>query len=132
MNDTENSVSEQVLSHPPRYLESRLIICIILYLLFFPCTIALAFCSLLVVGSPHIPVFVVWLNIFMMSCVPISIPFSIYFMCSKYSRKMYDSARFFSFLPFYIFMTGQIVFEISAFICKGVQMPRGLVMEQPL
>lgn len=90
---------ESVLS---KKCELRLIIYSTIYVFLFPFFLGMAFLSPMVADSSRVTSFFLGVTIFMMFCIPLSIPISIYFMWSRYFRKQYDKAHLFSRTPFYV------------------------------
>ena len=78
-----------------------LILCTIIYLLLFPFLLYMGLLSSMVSDSPRITPFFVGVIMFIVFCMPLSIPISIYLMSSRYFRKHYDKARLFSRMPVY-------------------------------
>jgi hypothetical protein len=86
----------------------ELILCTVIYVLLFPFLLYMALLSSMVSDSPRITPFFVGVIMFIVFCIPLSIPISIYFMWSRYFREQYGKARLFSCIPFYV-MAGVFV-----------------------
>lgn len=88
--------------------KQELILCTVIYVLLFPFLLYMALLSSMVSDSPRITPFFVGVIMFIVFCIPLSIPISIYFMWSRYFREQYGKARLFSYIPFYM-MAGVFV-----------------------
>lgn len=75
----------------------------IMYLLFFPFLFYVAMFSPMVFDNPDITPIMGMFFIFSIFCIPLSIPASLYFMWSFFSRAQYQRARFFCAIPLFIF-----------------------------
>src|SRR5690348_13622349 len=79
-----------------------LMLCTVVYVLLFPFLLYMGLLSSMVSDSPRITPFFVGVIMFIVFCIPLSIPVSIYLMWSRYFRKQYDKARLFSRMPVYV------------------------------
>ena len=79
-----------------------LILCTVIYVVLSPFLLYMALLSSMVSDSPRITPFFVGVIMFIVFCIPLSIPISIYFMWSRYFREQYGKARLFSCVPFYV------------------------------
>ena len=101
-NNTLNFPSEGTPSFPSKSLRWGLGICTAIYIVLFPILLCGAFvCSMLAFESESETPFTMGLITFFMSCLPLSIPSSIYLMWSRYNRRELDKALIFAGLPFY-------------------------------
>lgn len=73
----------------------------VLYILIFLPTLQFAAITGMVADSPTVSPAVVAAIVFFSFCVPLSMPVSIYFVWSRYSRKKYKASRRFCFVPLY-------------------------------
>jgi hypothetical protein len=90
----------------PKMLKWGLGICTAVYILAFPLLLSMAFvCSMLAFERPtETP-----LTIGVMSCVPLSIPVSIYLAWSRYFRNRLNKALVFAGFPVYVFIVMLII-----------------------
>jgi hypothetical protein len=87
----------------------------IIYSLLFPFLLWFAGMSSMVADSPSIsqPVAITFVCINL--CLPLSIPFTLYFIWSRYLRKNYKSCRRCCFIPLYVFGIMQVFFIFLSF-----------------
>ncbi len=85
----------------------------IIYLVLFPFLFMFATTSIMIFDSPSMSVLFGLSIIFLCFCVPLSIPFTFYFIWSRYSQGEYRKSRRFCLLPLYIAM---IAFAYNALI----------------
>src|SRR3984957_3259968 len=76
----------------------------IVYLVLFPFLFMFAATSIMIFDSPSMSVPFGLSVIFLCFCVPLSIPFTFYFVWSRYSQGEYKKSRHFCLIPFYIFI----------------------------
>jgi hypothetical protein len=76
----------------------------IIYLILFPFLFMFAATSIMIFDSPSMTVFFGLSIIFLCFCVPLSIPFTFYFVWSQYFQGKYKKSRQFCLLPLYIAM----------------------------
>ena len=89
----------------PKMLKWGLGICTAVYVLAFPFLSGMAFvCSMLAFERPTETPFTTGVILVVMSCVPLSIPVSIYLAWSKYFRNRLDKALVFAGFPVYVFI----------------------------
>lgn len=89
----------------PKMLKCGLGICTTIYILAFPFLLGMAFvCSMLAFESPKETPFTTSVIVVVMSCVPLSVPASIYLMWSWYFRHQSNKALVFAGLPVYVFV----------------------------
>ncbi len=89
----------------PKMLKWGLGICTTVYVLAFPFLLAMAFvCSMLAFERPTETSLTIGIIVVVMSCVPLSVPVSIYLMWSRYFRRQINKALIFSGLPVYVFV----------------------------
>lgn len=74
----------------------------IIYLILFPLLFMFAVTSIMIFDSPRMSVLFGLSIIFLCFCVPLSIPFTFYFVWSRYSQGKYKKSRQFCLLPLYI------------------------------
>ena len=85
----------------------------IIYLVLLPFLFMFAATSIMIFDSPSMSVFFGLSIIFLCFCVPLSIPFTFYFVWSRYSQGKYKESRQFCLLPLYIAM---IAFAYNALV----------------
>ena len=79
-------------------------ICTAIYVLAFPVLLGMAFvCSMLAFERPTETPFTIGVIVVVMSCVPLSVPVSIYLMWSRYFRHQLNKTLIFAGLPVYMF-----------------------------
>lgn len=83
----------------------------IIYLLFFPFLFMFAAASIMIFDSPRMPVPLGLSIIFMYFCIPFSIPFTFYFIWSRYSQAEYKKSRQFCLIPLYILLV-TFIFDV--------------------
>lgn len=84
----------------------------IMYLILFPFLFMFAIATVMVFDSPSMTVPFGLSIIFLFFCVPLSIPFTIYLVWSRYAQGKYKKSRQFCLLPLYI--------GVIAFVCNAV------------
>lgn len=97
-----------------------LILCTVIYVLLFPFLLYMGLLSSMVSDSPRITPFFVGVIMFIVFCMPLSIPVSIYLMWSRYFRKQYDEARLFSRMPVYVTAGVFILLGIVPYLYQAV------------
>lgn len=97
-----------------------LILCTVIYVLLFPFLLYMGLLSSMVSDSPRITPFFVGVIMFIVFCMPLSIPVSIYLMWSRYFRKQYDKARLFSRMPVYVTAGVFILLGIVPYLYQAV------------
>lgn len=98
-----------------------LILCTIIYVLLFPFLFYMGLLSSMVSDSPRITPFFVGVIMFIVFCMPLSIPVSIYLMWSRYFRKQYDKARLFSRMPVYVTVGVFILLGIVPYLYQAIR-----------
>jgi len=98
-----------------------LILCTIIDVLLFPFLLYMGLLSSMVSDSPRITPFFVGVIMFIVFCMPLSIPVSIYLMWSHYFRKQYDKARLFSRMPVYVTVGVFILLGIVPYLYQAVR-----------
>jgi threonine/homoserine/homoserine lactone efflux protein len=98
-----------------------LIFCTVIYALLFPFLLYMGLLSSMVSDSPRITPFFVGVIMFIVFCIPLSIPISIYLMWSRYFRKQYDKARLFSGIPVYVMAIVFILLGIVPYLYHAVR-----------
>jgi hypothetical protein len=89
----------------PKMLKWGLGICTTVYVLAFPFLLAMAFvCSMLAFERPTETSLTIGIIVVVMSCVPLSVPVSIYLMWSRYFRRQTNKALIFAGLPVCVFV----------------------------
>lgn|GEM_PF-6118835 len=63
---------------------------------------------------------------FIVFCIPLSIPISIYLMWSRYFRKQYDKARLFSGIPVYVMAIVFILLGIVPYLYHALSLPTSI------
>ena len=80
-------------------------ICTTIYVLAFPFLLGMAFvCSMLAFERPTETPLTIGVIVVVMSCVPLSVPVSIYLLWSRYFRRQVNKALIFAGLPVYVFV----------------------------
>ncbi len=77
----------------------------IIYCVLFPFLFMFAAASAMIFDDPSMPTPLGLSIIFLCFCVPLSIPFTFYFVWSRYSQGEYKKSRQFCLIPFYILMS---------------------------
>lgn len=81
-------------------------ICTTIYVLAFPFLLGMAFvCSMLAFERPTETPLTIGVIVVVMSCVPLSVPMSIYLMWSRYFRHQLSNALIFAGVPVYVFIS---------------------------
>jgi hypothetical protein len=83
----------------------------VIYCLLFPFLFMFAAASVMIFDSPSMPVPLGLSIIFLYFCVPLSIPFTFYFVWSRYSQGEYKKSRQFCLIPLYILM-GTFIYDV--------------------
>jgi hypothetical protein len=83
----------------------------IIYFLLFPFLFMFAAASVMIFDSPSMPVPLGLSIIFLYFCMPLSIPFTFYFIWSRYSRGEYKKSRQFCLIPLYI-LIGTFIYDV--------------------
>ncbi len=76
----------------------------VIYLVLFPFLFLFAATSVMIFDSPGMSLPFGLPIIFLYFCIPLSIPFTFYFVWSRYSQGEYKKSRRFCLLPVYIFI----------------------------
>jgi threonine/homoserine/homoserine lactone efflux protein len=98
-----------------------LILCTIIYVLLFPFLLYMGLLSSMVSDSPRITPFFVGVIMFIVFCIPLSIPVSIYLMWSRYFRKQYDKVHLFSRMPVYVMAGVFILLGIVPYLYQAIR-----------
>ena len=77
----------------------------VIYLILFPFFFMFAVTNIMIFDSPSMSVPFGLSIIFLFFCIPLSIPFTFYFVWSRYSQGKYKRSRQLCQLPLYIAMT---------------------------
>lgn len=89
----------------PKMLKWGVGICTTVYILAFPFLLGMAFvCSMLAFERPTETPLTIGVIVVVMSCVPLSVPASIYLLWSRYFRRQVNKALIFAGLPVYVFV----------------------------
>jgi hypothetical protein len=83
----------------------------IVYVLLLPELLWFAAMSIMITDGPPIPTSVVTAFMCIQACIPLSVPFTIYFIWSRYLRKNYKSCRRCCFIPLYVFC-GTLILDV--------------------
>ena len=100
-----SNLSQKIQLLQPKTLRWGLGICTTVYILALPFLLGMAFiCSMLAFERPAETPFTIGVIVVVMSCVPLSVPASIYLMWSRYFRRQVNKALIFAGLPVYVFV----------------------------
>lgn len=88
----------------------------IIYCLLFPFLFMFAVASAMIFDDPSMPTPLGLSVIFFCFCIPLSIPFTFYFVWSRYSQGEYKKSRQFCLIPFYILIGAFLYHVLTATI----------------
>ncbi len=94
-----------------RKTKKRAWVATIIYCLLFPFLFMFAAASAMIFDDPSMPTPLGLSIIFLCFCIPLSIPFTFYFVWSRYSQGEYKKSRQFCLIPMYILM-GTFIYHI--------------------
>lgn len=99
----------------PKTLKWGLGICTTIYIFAFPFLLGMAFvCSMLAFERPTETPFTRGVIVVVMSCVPLSVPVSIYLIWSRYFRHHPNKALIFAGVPIYVFVAMLLISGLLA------------------
>lgn len=81
----------------------------VIYVLMFPFLLGISFTSLMVFDKPNLSTLLGLMIIFAFFCIPFSIPPSIIFIWSNYSKRRYKKMYFYCFLPVLTFALSMLL-----------------------
>jgi hypothetical protein len=97
----------------PKMLKWGLGICTTIYVLAFAFLLGMAFvCSMLAFERPTETPLTIGVIVVVISCVPLSVPVSIYLMWSRYFCRQINRALIFAGLPVYVFIVMLFIFGL--------------------
>jgi len=82
-----------------------------IYCLLFPFLLMTAAASAMIFDDPSMPTPLGLSVIFLCFCIPLSIPFTFYFVWSRYSQGEYKKSRQFCLIPLYI-LIGTLAYHV--------------------
>lgn len=99
----------------------ELILCTIIYVILFPFLLYMGLLSSMVSDGPRITPFFVGVIMFIVFCIPLSIPVSIYLMWSRYSREQYEKARLFAWIPVHVIGVVFILLNVLPYLYDAIR-----------